>query len=117
MHRSRSEFVFNSDFLAFLRALLFVMAGIAAGNPPLTVVVTMAPGPTPDAPVSFPAISPIGQMLAAMFTADIAVRHAADVANNLPARISLAQWVVARLFLARCTFSDDFPIHPAKPHL
>ena len=91
------------------------MAGIVAGNPLMTVVVTIAPGLTPDAQVFFPAISPIGQMLARLFPADIAIRHASDVANNLPERISLAQWAVARLFLARCNLSDDFAIHPAKP--
>jgi hypothetical protein len=89
------------------------MAGIAA--PQLSVVVTIAPGQTPDATVYFPAVSPLGQMLAAMLPRHIAVRHAADAANNVPALLSLPHWVVASLFLARSTFSHDFGSHPAKP--
>jgi hypothetical protein len=84
------------------------MAGIVVVNPDSTVVVSIAPGLTPDAQVLIPASSPMGHMLASLFFAGFVGRRAADAVNNVPELISVPQWAIARLFLARCNFSDNF---------
>jgi hypothetical protein len=88
------------------------MAGVVVVNPYSPVVVSIAPGLTADAQVLIPASSPMGHMLASLFFANFVGRRAADVANNVPELISIPQWAIARLFLARCSFSDIFP--PAR---